>query len=456
MDAQLPEEARERGEQALAAARRSRDLIAEASALVTVAALAARRGELAAQLPRLAEARTIAEQAGDMLLLLRALQWEASVLEAYGEHERAAGAARRGVAAATAAGLARTAGAAHAVTLARALAALGRWDEALEVTERALSLLPPAGPRLPLLHLAGSIALARGDFDAGAAALREARAEAPASGESFGTFEALMLAELEVMLLAAQGDTAAALAAAQRTLAAGSDRIAGLKRFVWPLLAATAEAACTATAPGSPPGLAATARQVLGLTASHAAAVPPVSPVGRAYQATYHAAVTQAVGQPATRGWDAAASAWEQLSEPYQRARALLHAGETALAGGGDRDAAARWLRQAAALAGSLGAGPLREQVSSLAGRAHIGLAGHETQARTSGEAPALPGLTARELEVLRLVAAGRNNRDIAAELFISAKTASVHVSSILAKLGVHTRVEAAAIAHRVGLTSRR
>ena len=56
---------------------------------------------------------------------------------------------------------------------------------------------------------------------------------------------------------------------------------------------------------------------------------------------------------------------------------------------------------------------------------------------------------------MLRLVAAGRSNREIAAELFISAKTASVHVSNILAKLGAATRTEAAAIAHRRGLVDR-
>jgi DNA-binding NarL/FixJ family response regulator len=60
--------------------------------------------------------------------------------------------------------------------------------------------------------------------------------------------------------------------------------------------------------------------------------------------------------------------------------------------------------------------------------------------------------LTPRELEVLRLVTQGRTNRDIAAELFISAKTVSVHVSNILAKLGVTTRGEAAAAAHRLSL----
>ena len=61
-------------------------------------------------------------------------------------------------------------------------------------------------------------------------------------------------------------------------------------------------------------------------------------------------------------------------------------------------------------------------------------------------------GLTGRELEVLRLVAAGRSNRDIAGELFISPKTASVHVSNILGKLGVASRGEAAAKAHALGL----
>ena len=64
---------------------------------------------------------------------------------------------------------------------------------------------------------------------------------------------------------------------------------------------------------------------------------------------------------------------------------------------------------------------------------------------------PAL-GLTAREYEVLRLIAAGQSNREIAGELFISAKTASVHVSNILGKLGVTSRGEAAATAHRLRL----
>jgi DNA-binding CsgD family transcriptional regulator len=176
--------------------------------------------------------------------------------------------------------------------------------------------------------------------------------------------------------------------------------------------------------------------------------VQPVSPTGRAYRAAYHAAADQ---QNAAT-WVDVAAAWEQLGEPYRQARALLHAAETGLADGEDRAAVAGRLRRAAGLADALAARPLRKDISSLARRARIDIGPGDTRA----SAPARLGLTDRELEVLHLVAAGRNNRDIAAELFISAKTASVHVCNILAKLGVHTRVEAASIAHQAGVTTTR
>ena len=120
-------------------------------------------------------------------------------------------------------------------------------------------------------------------------------------------------------------------------------------------------------------------------------------------------------------------------------------AGATRLTGK-DRDAAGERLRRAAPLAAQLGARPLADAITSLAQRAGVALS-----ARTS-TGPGRLGLTDRELEVLRLVAAGRTNRDIAADLFISAKTASVHVSNIIAKLGAANRTQAAAIAQSKGL----
>jgi DNA-binding CsgD family transcriptional regulator len=91
-----------------------------------------------------------------------------------------------------------------------------------------------------------------------------------------------------------------------------------------------------------------------------------------------------------------------------------------------------------------------------LAGRGRLDL---QEQAAARTAAPEEPpsafaafGLTRREAEVLILVAAGRTNRQIGQELFITPKTASIHVSRILAKLGVAGRGEAAAVAHRLGL----
>ena len=115
----------------------------------------------------------------------------------------------------------------------------------------------------------------------------------------------------------------------------------------------------------------------------------------------------------------------------------------------GNRDGAAVRLSRSADLAARLGARPLLEQIGALARRARVdvpALAGSQVQ-----PGAATPyGLTEREFEVLRLVAAGRSNREIAAELFISPKTASVHVSNILGKLGVaSSRGEAAAMAYR-------
>jgi DNA-binding CsgD family transcriptional regulator len=167
-------------------------------------------------------------------------------------------------------------------------------------------------------------------------------------------------------------------------------------------------------------------------------------PVQRGWQLTFAAA--DADGERPD-GWDLAAAAWDELREPYQLGQALLPAAEAALARG-DRDGAAERLRRAAALAAGLGARALAGQIALLARRARIQLDGEELPEDPAGEL----GLTERELEVLRLVATGRSNREIAGELFISPKTASVHVSNILSKLHVASRGEAAATAHALRL----
>jgi len=162
--------------------------------------------------------------------------------------------------------------------------------------------------------------------------------------------------------------------------------------------------------------------------------------------------------------WRAAVAAWGGTGEPYLLAYALLRLAEAHLAGGG-RPAAADPVRQAHAIAEQIGAAPIAAEAAALARRARLGL----DRVPAPGQAPPQPaatasattpsadelarfGLTEREREVLLLLAAGRSNPEIARALFISAKTASVHVSNILAKLGVSGRVEAAAVAHRLGI----
>ena len=157
-------------------------------------------------------------------------------------------------------------------------------------------------------------------------------------------------------------------------------------------------------------------------------------------------------------------AAWEQASHPYPLAMARWRAAEALLARRGDRrdrDLAAELLRRGHATAVELGAAPLRAELERLARLGRVELTAGAAAA-ADGQAPDRPadatapaaalGLTARELEVLALVAEGRSNRQVGEALFISAKTASVHVSNILAKLGVASRVEAAAVAHRLGL----
>jgi DNA-binding NarL/FixJ family response regulator len=154
--------------------------------------------------------------------------------------------------------------------------------------------------------------------------------------------------------------------------------------------------------------------------------------------------------------WAAAAKAWGLLGEPYPSAYARWRQAEAQLLGGGVRDAVESSLQAAHAAAVELGAAPLCAEIEALARRGRLTLVpdGGTTQPRAPQSPSPLDrlGLTAREREVLALIAIGRTNREIAQTLYISPKTATVHVSNILGKLGVRSRVEAATVAHRLGV----
>ena len=117
---------------------------------------------------------------------------------------------------------------------------------------------------------------------------------------------------------------------------------------------------------------------------------------------------------------------------------------------GASRLQASEPIRDAHAVAVRLGAHPLRREMELLALRARLDLEPLPTSAHAAGGAGSDLGLTRREAEVLALLTRGYTNREIAADLVISAKTASVHVAHILHKLNAPNRREAAAIANRL------
>ena len=180
-------------------------------------------------------------------------------------------------------------------------------------------------------------------------------------------------------------------------------------------------------------------------------------------------------GTPDPEQWAAIADAFGRVPMPYPAAYAYYRQAEALLVQGGIRATVGDLLRAANEACRDLGAAPLSAAIALLSRHARVELAvaasssrasepltpapspGRATSGRTARVGPGGNdlGLSARELEVLRLVAAGRTNGQIAMALYISPKTASVHVTHILDKLGAGNRVEAAMIAARMGLLER-
>ncbi len=172
---------------------------------------------------------------------------------------------------------------------------------------------------------------------------------------------------------------------------------------------------------------------------------------GRGWLARAEAEFQRAAGRNTPAAWEAVLAAFGP-QYVYETARTQWRLAE-ALAEAGRPDEAEPAWRAAAATAARLGAAPLSDALDALARRLRLDVAGPAgPAARPPGGAYLTDRLTEREREVLVLLARGLSNRKIAEELVISPKTASVHVSNILAKLEVANRTEAAAVALREGL----
>ncbi|WP_395576363.1 AAA family ATPase [Streptomyces sp. BK79] len=320
---------------------------------------------------------------------------------------------------------------------------LGHWDACVRESAQ-----DAAGPAAAGAHAIGPglyVALARGDF--GAVDRARALREGPFDWMAW-LVAGIVLTEAAVL----RGDAEEAVRSMRSTVETLTDD-AGTPPLVTVRLAALALSAVADTVvrlrgAGDEAGARHWADTAADLveqarsSAGHGDGGTPQGPEGQAWLARAEAEWARIAGPgPDPASWEKAVAAFS-FGDTYERARCRLRLAE-ALVAAGRRDEAAAEADAVRREADRLGATLLRERLDDLARRGRL---------TGAGSAGGTAVLTAREREVLRLLALGHSNRRIGEELFISAKTASVHVSNILAKLAAASRTEAVAVAYRQGL----
>ncbi|HEU5002159.1 MAG TPA: AAA family ATPase [Actinomycetota bacterium] len=414
------------------------------------------------------DARAIAEADGDADAIARSFIHLARLLsEPLSLFDEAISVADEGIARARDLGLERFHGAALQALAVNTLFRVGRWGEAGQRLQEAFDRNPEGAAALDLALARAKISMATGDF-AGAAA--DLRAVAAGSTRAVDPRFLAPVLTLEAGLALFEGR----LDDARQAVAEGMARLSASQEvwfagpLVWHGLRAEADRAQQARvhrATGELEGARATGRDLLERLGRLAATLDPAAQTVHrtvaAYQLMSEAEWTRLEGRSSPDLWVEAAATWVALEQPYPATYAGWRLAEAYLATQARSAAAAQAVREAHAQAVGLGAEPLRREVEALAARAGIKLASPAggtppaqsmPPARSDPAAGSLAPLTPREVEVLRLVARAHTNREIADLLFISVKTAGVHVSHILEKLGLRSRVEASAYAQRAGL----
>ncbi|MEV0224700.1 AAA family ATPase [Streptomyces sp. NPDC050704] len=328
---------------------------------------------------------------------------------------------------------------------------LGHWDECVRAAEADAEQLPTTGGYA--IGPAISVALARGDLSAA----EQARALLDGPYDWMATLVASVLLTDAAVL---RRDPEAAVEECRTALAAlvldnGTTPDVAV-RLAAVTLGAVADAAVESRRTGDEEGVRRWTEtgtelvELARLTATKGEDGSQQGPEGLAWLARAEAEWARAGAGPDAvpdvEAWEKAFAAFG-YGDVYEQARCQLRLAEALLAAD-RRTEAAEHARAARDTAVRLGAVPLREGVERLIRRGRLA----ETSPAASPAGNGIPVLTARENDVLRLLALGRTNRQIGEELFISGKTASVHVSNILAKLGAAGRTEAVAIAYREGL----
>jgi DNA-binding NarL/FixJ family response regulator len=443
-------EARSRCEEALAVARAADARAEEGYARATLGLVLAYLGDAEEGERQLREAVALVEEFSHAEDCARAYMHLAEVERLRGRYAEAMELTRKGIVVARRLGDEGAFGAFMSVNLADDLFLLGRWDEADgQLSELQSERLASTG-EVFRDTLAGQLAVARGDFEAASASFERAgRDRAGLLSELLASLGA-GLAELALWQRRPQTardhvrETLAAIAGAEDRLYAPSVYALGVRA-----LADLSERPERRERSDDTREEARALVDRLGvLLEATDAGAPPAIAVAQLRLA--EAELARALAAPSPQAWAEAAAACENLGHPYPAAYARFREAEASIMAGVSPRDVGDVVRAAQMGAAELGALPLLREIEALAKRARVAPAVEPEPAAVTG-ADEL-GLTRREVEVLRLVAHGLSNRQIADELYISSNTAGVHVSHILSKLNVSSRVLAAGVAHRAGL----
>jgi DNA-binding CsgD family transcriptional regulator/tetratricopeptide (TPR) repeat protein len=408
------------------------------------------------------EGRAVLAEAGappDFIFITYA--YESSLLEDAGRLEEAVDAALEGADVTRQGGLNRN----HRTWVESngivCLIRLGRWDEAERLIDQAADRRPTGISRKHLLLARADLETRRGDLEGASRDLEDARQSIEGENPLAGRYY-----EVATNLALAVGDTSGARVGVDRGLEvfAAGDHALSAARLCWSGIRAEAERVDVAQAMKRADEVEESRSRAMkrlrivedlhSLQEAEAAA-PELLVLVDVSRAEY----ARLVGTWDVDQWSAVVEGWGRLRRPWETAYAHWRLAEGLLATRAPKERVATALRAAHATAVDLGAAPLSTGIELLAQRSRIDVQERdvhrstvEERARQSTSHTDGLGLTAREIQVLALVARGLTNKQIGEALFISSKTAGVHVSNILAKLGVARRVEAAAIAQRFGL----
>ena len=434
------------GEQALALARELGAGEAEVRALTVLGGDLAYLGRGEEGAAHFRQALQLAEEIGDHLGLARAYANFTDALTMLGRLRESARLGQAGLKVMRRYGINNTLLVANQI---EALLAIGDWDEAERLSAAALRGITASFPYW-LLTIRAVVETGRGDYDAARAHLNNASATLR-EDRVHGLYDAC-LAELALWERRwTDADAAIKNAIAQaRQREAAHIRVQmcakGLRAHAE--LAALARARRDAVAID---GWLTQARELITVARRAAAEASAVTPNAGGWLALAEAEYERARGPARPESWAQAAAAWQRLERPPLVAYCHWRQAEALVAAGASRTEAAVPLREAHAVAARIEARPLRRELELLAQRARLDLAPPQAAFPEDKHGPMeILGLTAREAEVLDLLARGYTNREIAATLVISVKTASVHVSHILRKLGAPNRLEAAATISRL------